>query len=94
MEIEILHNMEGDKKKKFDTKTEEGRKDAEAFFKKLLRGGTAIFIETKGGTYRVKDFDAKKNRLTVYFDKKGQRKEVTTKPDKGRKTAVPPRAGG
>jgi hypothetical protein len=94
MEIEVLHNMEGDKKKKFDTKTEEGRKDAESFFKKLMRGGTAIFIETKAGTYRVTKYDPKKDRLTVRFDKGGKSREITAKSTKGRKTAVPPRAGG
>lgn len=94
MEIEILHNFEGDKKKKLDTSTPEGRKEAQKFFEKLIKGGTAIFLETKGGTYRVTKYNAEKDRLTVRFDKGNKSREVTTRGSKGRKTAVPPRAGG
>jgi hypothetical protein len=92
MEIEILHNMQGDKRRVVDTNTEEGRKEAEALLRGMLRQGTAIFLERGKKVYRVTGFDAKKNRLRVRVEEKN--KEVQAKPDKGRKTAVPPRAGG
>jgi hypothetical protein len=85
-EIEVLHAFAGDKKKKLDTPQEQAQ-----FIKKMLREGTAIFLERGKKTYRVTDFDEKKNRLIVRIDD-GRR--VAAKPEKGRKTAVPPRAGG
>lgn len=93
LEIEILHNMMGDKKRAFDTATEEGRQQTQAGIKKMLREGTAIFLERGKKTYRVTGFDGKKNRLLVRVEPRGK-ESVAAKPDKGRKTAVPPRAGG
>lgn len=86
MEIEILHSLHGDKKKMLETSQERAK-----FVKKMLREGTAIFLERGKKTYRVTDFDEKKNRLIVRIDD-GRR--VAAKPEKGHKTAVPPRAGG
>lgn len=93
MELEILHNLEGDKRKRLGTDTPEERKETEACIRKMLRRGTAVFLERGGKTYRVTDFNAAKNRILVRVEKKG-RESVAAKPDKGRATAVPPRAGG
>lgn len=94
MDLEILHATKGDKKWTLDTDTEDGRKNAETYIKKMLRGGTAVFLEVGKKTYRVTGYDAKKNSLKVRVQSKERIKEVSVKPDKGRKTAVPPRAGG
>lgn len=86
MEIEVLHALHGDKKKQLDTPQERAQ-----FIKKMIREGTAIFLERGKKTYRITDFDEKKNRLIVRID---DGRHVAAKPEKGRKTAVPPRAGG
>lgn len=93
MEIEVLHSHHGDKKANFDTQTAEGRANAAKFFKGMLREGTAVFLERGKKTYRVTGFDAKKNRLLVRVEQKGK-ESVAATTDKGRKTAIPPRAGG
>jgi hypothetical protein len=90
LEVEVLHSLEGDRKKKIDTSTEVGRKQAQEFIRKQIREGTAIFLERGKKTYRVKDYDSKKDQLIVATDKK----DVGAASGKGRKTAVPPKAGG
>ena len=95
MEIEILHNVHGDKKKVFDTSTEHGRQQAAVTINKLMKSGTAIFLERKGGkTYRVKGYDAAKDMLIVDTDLHGKNKEVTTRGKKAKTAAVAPVAGG
>jgi hypothetical protein len=93
MELEILHNYDGDKKRVLDTATEVGRKETEASIRKMLKQGTAIFLERGKKTFRVTGFDGVKNRLLVRVERRGK-ESVAAKPDRGRKTAVPPRAGG
>jgi hypothetical protein len=90
LEIEVLHSLEGDRKKKIDTSTEAGRKEAQEFIRKQIREGTAIFLERGKKTYRIKDYDAKADKLIVSTDN-GDTKASSAK---GRKTAVPPKAGG
>ena len=94
MEVEVLHAQRGDKKKKIDTGSAAGRKEAETFIKTMLRQGTAIFLERGKKTYRITDYDAKKNHLIVRLEKKGKAVSVGASPAKGRKTAVAPQAGG
>lgn len=93
MELEVLHNMAGDKKRNLDTLTVDGRMETEQFFRTMLKEGTAVFLERGKKTYRVTGFNAKKNRLLVRVEQRGK-EAVAAKPEKGRKTAVPPRAGG
>jgi hypothetical protein len=93
MELEILHNMQGDKKRVFDTATPEGRRQTQTSIRKMIREGTAIFLERGKKTYRVTGFDDLKNRLLVRVEARGK-ESVRAHAEKGRKTAVPPRAGG
>jgi len=93
MELEVLHNMAGDKKRNLDTLTVDGRMETEQFFRTMLKEGTAVFLERGKKTYRVTGFNAKNNRLLVRVEQRGK-EAVAAKPEKGRKTAVPPRAGG
>ena len=90
LEVEILHSLHGDRKKKIDTSTEAGRKEAQEFIRKLIREGTSIFMERGKNAYRIADYDSKKDRFIVVTHKG----RVTASPAKGRKTAVPPKAGG
>lgn len=94
MEIEILHAARGDKKKKFDTSTPEGRKETAAFMDKLLKGGTAIFLERKKRTLRVKKYDPETDTLIVEVEQRGVNKEVKTRGGRAKATAVAPVAGG
>ena len=94
MELEMLHVVKGDKKKNLDTLTEKGRKETAVLINKMIREGTAVFLEVGKKAYRVTGYDDKKNRLKVRVESKTRAKEVGVSPDKGRKSAVPPRAGG
>jgi len=121
MEVEILHSLDGDKKKTLDRSTPECRLEVQKFIKRQLKDGVALFLERGEGknlkTYRVTGYDPKKDKLKVRLDKhvpaipaanRCQRgfvagnirvpglvgREVNASPDKGRTTAVPPRAGG
>jgi len=93
MEVEVLHNSQGDKKRNLDTLTVDGRQETQVFIKKMLKEGTAIFLERGKKTYLVTGFDAKKNRLLVRVEAR-DKQAVAASPERGRKTAVPPRAGG
>lgn len=96
MEIEILHAMHGDKKKVLDRSTAECRLEVKKFVERHIKEGTALFLERGEGaktkTYRITGYDAKKDELKVRVEK--MKRDVGAAPDKGRKTAVPPRAGG
>lgn len=94
MEIEILHAARGDKKKKIDTDTPAGKKELAALLDKLLKGGTAIFLERKKRTLRVKKYDAETDTLTVEVEQRGVNKEVKTRAGRAKATAVAPVAGG
>jgi hypothetical protein len=90
VEVDVLHSLHGDRKKKIDTATAQGREALQKFIRGQIREGTAIFLERGKKTYRIKDYDADKDRLIVSVGAK----DVAAKPGKGRKTAVPPVAGG
>lgn len=94
MEMEILHNFRGDKKKNFDTTTEKGRQEAAITINKMLNSGTAIFLERGKKTYRVKGYDPKKDVLTVEAAVRGQDKRVHASGRKSKTAAVAPVAGG
>lgn len=91
VEMDVLHSLHGDKKRKFDTTTEEGRAETEKNITKMIRSGTAIFLERGKKTYRITAYDAKKDRFVVRTD---TGESVGADPKKGRKTAVAPSAGG
>lgn len=93
MELEILHSQAGDKKKQLDRSTPECRVEVQKFIEKQLRGGSALFLERGKKTYRITGYDAKKDKLLIRVEKR-RREAVAASPDKGRKTSVPPRAGG
>jgi hypothetical protein len=98
MEIEILHNVKGDKRKNFDTSTEKDRQQLSIIINRLMKQGTSIFLErltTKYGatkTYRVRKYDPEKDLLLVAVDEQG--KTVTTRANKAKTVAVAPVAGG
>ncbi len=94
MQIDILHTMEGDRKKKIDTSTEKGRQETAILLNRLMRGGTAVFLERGKKAYRVKAYDPKTDLLTVSADVKGKATDVKTKGSRAKTTAVPPIAGG
>ena len=91
MELEILHNLHGDKKRQFDTGTEKGRQELAVVLNRLMKGGTAIFLERGKKTYRVKAYDPKADMLTVDAD---NGKPVKATGRKGKTTAVAPVRGG
>jgi hypothetical protein len=61
MEIEVLHAARGDKKKSIDTNTDKGRQEAAVFLNKMMKQGTAVFLERGKKTYRVKGYDPRKD---------------------------------
>lgn len=93
MEIDFLHSTEGDKKKSLDRSTPECRVEVKKFIDRQLRSGTALFLERGSKTYRITGYDEKSDKLLTRVEKK-KLEHVKASPDKGRKTAVPPRAGG
>lgn len=94
MELQLLHVQQGDKKQKFDTDTPAGRKQAGDMIKRLLRQGTAIFVERGDKLYRVKRYDEANDKLVVKATVKGKEKEVTTRGKKAKTVGVAPVAGG
>lgn len=94
MEIEVLHAARGDKRKQIDTSTEKGRQEAAVFLNKLMRQGTAIFLERGKKTLRVKGYDPAKDMLIVTAEVKGKDKDVRTRGRKGKAVAIAPVAGG
>jgi hypothetical protein len=65
MQLIIPHSMLGDKEIDFDTETEEGRKKLGETLNKLLRAGTAIFLERADKTYRITGWDPSTDKLIV-----------------------------
>jgi hypothetical protein len=94
MEIEVLHAARGDKRKQIDTSTEKGRQEAAVFLNKLMKQGTAVFLERGKKTLRVKGYDPKKDMLIVTAEVHGKDKDVRTHGRKGKAVAVAPVAGG
>ena len=91
MDIEILHNLRGDKKRQFDTASEKGRQEMAVTLNRMMKSGTAIFLERGKKTYRVKKYDPKTDILLVEAD---NGKSVRASGRKGKATAVAPVAGG
>lgn len=94
MEVEILHALHGDKKRKIDTETEKGRQEAAILINKLMKSGTAVLLERGKKTYYVKGYDAKKDQLIVSVEKNGKSKEVKASGKKSKAVGVPRVAGG
>ena len=65
MKLSILHSFLGDNEMDFDTSTEEGRAKLSEILNKLLRSGTAIFLERADKTYRVTGWDPNTDKLLV-----------------------------
>jgi hypothetical protein len=96
MDIELLHTTAGDRKKKIDTSTAEGCEQAKELIDRLLRQGTALFLERGAGkrtkTYRVQGYDPQTDRLICRVEAKGAL--VRASPAKGRVAGVPAIRGG
>ena len=65
MVLEVLNNFTGDSKIELDTSTPEGRAKVKEEFQKLLRAGTAIFLERADKTYRITGYDPETDSLKV-----------------------------
>lgn len=65
MNLSILHSFMGDNEVEFDTTTEEGRKRIGEVLNKLLKAGTAIFLERADKTYRVTGWDPVTDQLVI-----------------------------
>lgn len=65
MNLSILHSFMGDNEVEFDTTTEEGRKRIGEVLNKLLKAGTAIFLERADKTYRVTGWDPATDQLVI-----------------------------
>lgn len=65
MQLSVLHSFMGDKEIDFDTESEEGRKKLGEVLNKLLRSGTAIFLERADKTYRVTGWDPATDKLLI-----------------------------
>lgn len=91
MEIEVLHSALGDKKKKLDTSTEEGRQQCAIFLNKMMKQGVSIFVERGKKAFRVKSYDPEKDLLTVQLDD-GRTAKASGR--KSKASAVAPIAGG
>lgn len=89
LEIQVLNNLAGDRKKKIDTSKPEGRVEAREFLSKLKKGHCAIFVERKN-TYRVCDYDPKTDTLKVTAEKR----VVSAAASKSKVVAVAPVRGG
>lgn len=94
LEVEVLHSTRGDKKKDIDTSTEHGRQQAAILLNRLLKEGTAVFLERGKKAYKVKGYDPEKDMLIVNTELHGESKTVTTKAGEAKTTAVAPTAGG
>lgn len=94
MIVELLHSQEGDKKRNIDTSTEKGRQEAAVLLNRLMKQGTAVFLERGKRSYIVKSYDPVADLLVVTTEVKGKAKTVTARGAKSKTTAVPPSAGG
>jgi hypothetical protein len=92
--IEILHNLHGDKRKKIDTSEAAGREAFSLFVTKMFGEGNALFLERGKNVYRIKGYDAKRDKLIVELDVKGKSKKIPTRAAEAKVTAVAPVAGG
>lgn len=63
--VEVLNNFTGDNVITLDTDTPDGRQKVKEEFQKLLRSGTAIFLERADKTYRVTGYDPKTDQLKI-----------------------------
>ena len=65
MQLSVLHSFMGDKEIEFDTETPEGRQKISEVLNKLLKAGTAIFLERADKTYRVTGWDPATDKLLI-----------------------------
>lgn len=91
LSVEILHNYHGDKSKKVNTDTEDGRQEAAVLLNRLMKQGAAVILQRGKKAYRVTGYDPKKDLLSVRV---GNGKETTAKGAKSKTTAIAPSAGG
>lgn len=63
--LEVLNNFLGHNPIEIDTDSEEGKAKIAELFMKMLKSGTAIFLERANETYRVTGFDAATDSLKV-----------------------------
>lgn len=102
MLIQVLNSFHGDKKKDFDTTTEEGRAQASKLFQELLRSGSAIFLERddeegKRRTYRVTGYQPETDRVIIQLgdgEVTPTDAEPVKKKGKGRTRATVPASRG
>ncbi len=91
MEMEILHSVYGDKKRRIDTATEAGRQEAAVLLNRLMAQGAAVILQRGKKAYKVKGYDPVSDLLTVQV---GPTKQVTTSGRRSKTTVVAPSAGG
>jgi hypothetical protein len=107
MEVELLHIHHGDKKKKIDTATPEGKNEVERLLKNLCEQKCAIFLERGKEIYRVIGYEPAQDKLIVEITRrrKGKKRieqmtvaeaKATCRVEAGpaKVTAVAPVAGG
>lgn len=80
LRLTCLNNFLGDREQELDTSTEEGRAKAAELMQKLLRAGTAIFLERADKTYRVTGYDPGTDRLLVKVRGMGDKAVMEGKP--------------
>ncbi len=97
MSIEIiqLNVREGDRRRKIDTSTKEGRVEVATLIKENLRDGAAIFVAAGGNDFRVTGYDLKNDELIVRKNETRRGRQTFRIPANGASVnIVPPTAGG
>lgn len=97
MRLEILNNFSGDDKHDIDTSTYEGRAQASKIVGELIKSGSAVFLEREVNgqtyTYRVTNYDAEKNKLTIRLDAPVEDAAIEVAPEprkrRGRPAGIP-----
>jgi hypothetical protein len=74
MEVELLHIYHGDKKKKIDTATPEGKNEVDKLLKNLCEQKCAVFLERGKATYRVVGYDKETDELIIERPRRQGRK--------------------
>jgi hypothetical protein len=93
MQLSILHSFLGDKEIDFDPDNPEDRKKMGETLNKLLRAGTAIFLERADKTYRVTGWDPETDRLLIQNPSRwptGEAKHLEAEVVEGEAVAVAP----
>jgi len=74
LEVELLHIHHGDKKKRVDTSTGEGRNEVDRLLKSLCEQKCAVFLERGKEAYRVTGYDKENDKLIVEVERRRGRK--------------------